>query len=106
MASGLHTVSIGEARRFSLRGVERRDLVAEEDLRVELICFEAGQRDAPSEHPGSSVYQVLEGEALIHAGSESERLGKGKLLVVPGGRPHSLENAGGGLLVVMATRPR
>lgn len=102
----MEAINISRARKFSLKQVERSPLVMTDDLAVELICFEAGQRDAETTHPASSVYQVLEGEALIHLGETQLRLGKGKLLCVPADTPHRLENAGGGLLVVMATRAR
>ncbi len=102
----METVTISDARSFSLHRVQRSDLVRTPDLQIELICFEAGQRDDQGEHQTFSVYQVLEGEALVHAGGEGQRLGKGKLLTVPSGQAHTLENAGGGLLVVMATRAR
>jgi mannose-6-phosphate isomerase-like protein (cupin superfamily) len=100
----VETVSINNARKFSLKQIERSTLIKTTDLHIELICFEAGQRDDEGSHAHSSVYQVLEGEALIKQGGESLRLGKGKLLNVPASTPHVLENAGGGLLIVMATR--
>lgn len=102
----METVTVSDARSFSLQHALRRDLVKTDDLHIELVCFEAGQRDDEGRHPGTSVYQVLEGEALVRAEGSSQRLGKGKLLSVPAGQPHTLENAGGGLLVVMATRAR
>ncbi len=95
-------VSINRARKFSLKEVSVQDLVTG-DISVRLICFEAGQRDEESQRDFDVVYQVLEGEALVRAAGETERLGKGKLLKVPAGTAHVLENAGGGLLVVMAT---
>ncbi len=100
----MNTISISSARKFSLKSIERSDLVKTDDLHVELICFEAGQRGGGSTYDRSSVYQVMEGEALLKHGEQSLRLGKGKLLSVPANTPHSLENAGGGLLVIMATR--
>jgi quercetin dioxygenase-like cupin family protein len=95
-------ISISSARKFSLKEVSVQDLITG-DIQVRLICFEAGQRDEESQKDADVVYQVLEGEALVRAGGETERLGKGKLLKIPAGTPHVLENAGGGLLVVMAT---
>lgn len=100
------TVTISDARQFSLSGIQRNELLATDDFRVTLLCFEAGQRDDERSHDGSCLYQVLEGEALVRRGEDSQRLGKGRLLAVPAGTPHLLENAGGGLLVVMATRAR
>ncbi|HEX7005300.1 MAG TPA: cupin domain-containing protein [Trueperaceae bacterium] len=102
----MKTASIGEARRFSLEGVEKVGLLDAGDLQVSLLCFEAGQRDEELVHHAGSVYQVLEGEALVNADGDRERLGKGKVLAVGAGVPHVLENAGGGLLVVLVTRAR
>lgn len=97
-------VTISEARRFSLDEVQSIDLLKTEKLHVHLLCFEAGQKDEEVRSRGERLYQVLEGEALVHQGGERLRLGKGKLLSVPETTPHRLENAGGGLLVVMVTR--
>ncbi len=98
----MKTVTISDARQFSLKELQKNPLVDASDIRIELISFEAGQRDDEGSHSHTSIYQVLEGEALIREGDISKRLGKGKLLVVPPKLNHSLENAGGGLLVVMA----
>ena len=97
-------VTIADARRFSSDAVQRTTLLSEADVEVELLCFEAGQRDDEERRPGGSIYQVLEGEALLRLGDERQRLGKGRLVSVQADRAHVLENAGGGLLVVMATR--
>lgn len=102
----MKTVTISDARRFSLEGVQRRPLLAESDLAVELVCFEAGQADEVGGLPASVVYQVLEGEALVRVAGTTHRLGKGKLMSLEAGTGHALENAGGGLLVVLATRAR
>jgi quercetin dioxygenase-like cupin family protein len=99
----VQTVTINDARAFSLRDVQRRDLVAGDGLRAELLCFEAGQRDADVTAERGRLYQVLEGEVIVRGDDAPRRLGKGTLLSVPGGVRHTLENAGGGLLVVLAT---
>jgi mannose-6-phosphate isomerase-like protein (cupin superfamily) len=99
-------VGIQEARKFSLTQVQVRPLVEQDDLVCELLCFEAGQSAEAGTYSGSAIYQVLEGEALISTGDARERLGKGRLVTVPGGQEHKVENAGGGLLVVLATRAR
>jgi quercetin dioxygenase-like cupin family protein len=100
----MDTITISDARQFSLKSVQRSTLVEDKNLHIELICFEAGQRDQELGQDKTCVYQVLEGELLLKQNDASQRLGKGKLLTVPAGTKHTLENAGGGLLVVMATR--
>lgn len=102
----MNIVSIAEARRFSLDTVQSRELVAEGDLSVTLLCFEAGQRDEDHSFGSSCLYQVLEGEVLLRHEGGSDRVGTGKLVSVPAGTRHHLENAGGGLLVVLATHAR
>lgn len=100
----MDTVTISDARQFSLKSIQHQDLVKTKDLHIQLICFEAGQRDKELNHNKTCVYQVLEGELLIREADVSKRLGKGKLLTVPAGHKHALENAGGGLLTVMMTQ--
>lgn len=96
------TVTINDARRFSLKAIQKNELVSTDDLKVSLLCFEAGQQDEEARFGATRVYQVLEGELLIRQEDTSERVGKGKLLTVPAETAHVLENPGGGLLVVMA----
>ncbi|HZJ08811.1 MAG TPA: hypothetical protein VFD39_03890 [Trueperaceae bacterium] len=100
------TVTISEARHFSLDEVQRRELASHPDLGAELLCFEAGQSLTGLSSAGTVAYQVLEGEALLRTADERSRLGKGKLTFMPPAQEHSIENAGGGLLVVLATAAR
>lgn len=94
--------TISDARRFSLDSVQRRQLETVAGVSAELICFEAGQAEPVRTATGAVTYQVLEGEAMLRSGGTTSRLGKGKLASVTGGSEHTLENAGGGLLVVLA----
>lgn len=95
-------VSISEARRFSLDSVQHRPLDTVDGLKAELICFEAGQVEPVRSAAAAATYQVLEGEAMVRSGGTIARLGKGKLASVASGTEHTIENAGGGLLVVLA----
>ncbi len=96
----METISISSGRKFSL-GAAHESLLIEGDVRVKLLCFEAGQRYHEKAYDSDGIYQVLEGEVLVRTADHNLRLGNGKLLKVPAGTAHSLENAGGGLLVVM-----
>ncbi len=102
----MNITAITDARRFSLERVQKTELVSGGDLSVSLLCFEAGQTDDDQSLAASCIYQVLEGEVLLRHEGGSERVGTGKLVSVPAGTRHQLENAGGGLLVVMATHAR
>lgn len=95
-------VTISDARRFSLDSVQHRQLETVAGLTAELICFEAGQVEPVRSAVDAATYQVLEGEAMVRSGGVTSRLGKGKLASVPAGTEHTIENAGGGLLVVLA----
>lgn len=103
----LTVAAISDGRSFSLESVQITELVATSDLRVELLCFEAGQGIEERSLGGGVVYRVVEGEAIVRSPALDKggrmRLGKGRLLAVPAGTPHRIENAGGGLLVVSAT---
>lgn len=100
----MQTVNISKARRFSLDAVQVDELATAGGMSAQLVCFEAGQ----SWQGGSEavIYQVLEGEALLRAGQSTERVGKGRLATLGSGEAHTVENAGGGLLVVLAVRQR
>jgi quercetin dioxygenase-like cupin family protein len=99
----MQTVNIANARRFSLAEVQVGRLLDVEGMSCELVCFEAGQ-SWPGRDGQAVVYQVLEGEALVRVGDATERVGKGRLVALGGDESHALENAGGGLLVVLAVR--
>lgn len=94
-------VTISDARRFSLESVQRGRLATVDGVSAELVCFEAGQADPVVTLPVAALYQVLEGEAVVRSGGTSTRLGKGKLASVEAGAERAIENAGGGLLVVL-----
>jgi len=95
-------VNISDARRFALDSVQHRQLETVAGVTAELICFEAGQVEPVRSAAGAATYQVLEGEAMMRSGGVTTRLGKGKLASVKAGTEHTIENAGGGLLVVLA----
>lgn len=93
--------AISESRRFSLKQARREPLVQGEAVAALVLHFEAGQSLEPP--PGEASYQVLEGEAVFRDGRRLERARKGQVLI---GAPTSIENPGGGLLVILETRPR
>jgi quercetin dioxygenase-like cupin family protein len=101
----VQTQAIAAARRFSLREVQRQELVRQQGLLIELLSFEAGQRLEEPPAPDGCVYQVLEGEALVREAGQSTRLGQGVLGALAAGVEHTIENAGGGLLVVLRIVP-
>ena len=91
--------SISEGRKFSLKNPIRETLVQGEHVATYRLCFEGGQAYNPE--PGEASYQVLEGDALFMDHNGPARARKGEMVL---GAPHEIENAGGGLLVILETR--
>ena len=91
--------SITEGRKFSLKQALREPLLQGEAVSAYRLFFEGGQAFNPE--PGEASYQVLEGDALFMDHNGPARARKGEVIV---GRPHEIENAGGGLLVILETR--
>lgn len=100
----MQKTNIGAHRKFSLQSVQSVPVVNERDLQLELLCFEAGQKTSDINHTGTSVYKVIEGEAIVRGLNSRDVVGAGQLLTVGAGVAHNVENAGGGLLTVLAIR--
>ena len=52
-------VTISDARRFSLDDVQRSTLLREGEVSVEVLCFEAGQRDEEAQRDDLSGQRDL-----------------------------------------------
>lgn len=44
------------------------------------------------------IYYILEGEALMHLGEETTRVGPGDAIAIPPGTPHQITNRGASVL--------
>lgn len=97
-------VNISSRRKFSLDSVQTVPVVTAPGLELELLCFEAGQRTGDIRNQFTVSYQVLEGELIVRSESSREQAGSGSLITVNPDSEHTLENAGGGLLSVLAIR--
>ncbi len=51
----------------------------------------AGEPDPQHSHPHEQVTYVVEGEILFFVGKDSRRLEPGDMVVVPPGRPHTIQ---------------
>ena len=68
-----------------------------------LNCFEPGQEHAMHAHAGQDkLYVVLEGEAEVAVGGETQILSAGGGAFAPAGVVHSVRNCGSTRLVVLA----
>jgi len=68
-----------------------------------LNCFEPGQEHAAHAHAGQDkLYVVLEGEAEIQVGEDTQLVSAGGGAFAPSGVMHSVRNRGEKRLVVLA----
>ena len=89
--------------RFSKERMSKVDLARGEALFAGLNCFEPGQEHAAHAHAGQDkLYVVLEGEAEIVVGGESQAISAGGGAFAPSGVVHSVRNRANTRLVVLA----
>jgi quercetin dioxygenase-like cupin family protein len=88
---------------FSPQKMGKVDIARGESLFVGLNCFEPGQQHSAHTHAGQDkLYVVLEGEAEIQVGDETELVSAGAAAFAAAGVLHSIRNTGLGRLVVLA----
>jgi quercetin dioxygenase-like cupin family protein len=99
--------------RFASSGPQRVHLARAPQLRVDLICMEAGQKDHSAEGP--CAYYVIAGSAQLTTsgsaagGTAPEKtahpLAAGHLAQFEAGEFHTISNAGEGRLICLMFRP-
>jgi quercetin dioxygenase-like cupin family protein len=87
--------------RFGTAKPQRVQLHKSDELVVELLCLEAGQKVAGA--GGRWAYYVVTGTAALTANGGSTQLPTGQLATVEPGEEHTLTNATEARLVVLAT---
>jgi len=88
---------------FSSQKMAKTTIARGETLFTGLNCFEPGQEHAPHTHAGQDkLYVVLEGEAEIQVGDETQMISAGGGAFAPAGVTHSVRNRGEKRLVVLA----
>jgi quercetin dioxygenase-like cupin family protein len=89
--------------KFSTEKMAKTDLARGETLFAGLNCFEPGQQHAVHAHAGQDkLYVVLEGEAEIQVGDETQLVSAGAGAFAPSGVTHSVRNCGEKRLIVLA----
>ncbi|MDP9113977.1 MAG: cupin domain-containing protein [Acidobacteriota bacterium] len=89
--------------KFSPEKMAKTDLASGETLFAGLNCFEPGQQHAAHAHAGQDkLYVVLEGEAEIQVGGETQFVSAGGGAFAPSGVIHSVRNCGDQRLVILA----
>ena len=89
--------------KFSPEKMAKTDLASGETLFAGLNCFEPGQQHAAHAHAGQDkLYIVLEGDAEIQVGGETQLVSSGGGAFAPSGVMHSVRNRGDKRLIVLA----
>jgi len=88
---------------FSQEKMAKTDIARGDTLFAGLNCFEPGQQHAAHAHAGQDkLYVVLEGEAEIQVGDETQLVSTGGGAFAPSGVMHSVRNCGDKRLIVLA----
>jgi quercetin dioxygenase-like cupin family protein len=94
---------LADHAKFSPEKMAKSDIARGETLFAGLNCFEPGQQHAAHTHPGQDkLYVVLEGEAEIQVGDETQLVSTGGGAFAPSGVLHSVRNCGDKQLIVLA----
>ena len=71
---------------------KRTSLCQEEAISIEHFLKPPHHRSPEHSHPAAQVLVVLEGEIRIETGDESEDIGKGDAVYIPGNETHIISN--------------
>ncbi len=90
------TISKGEAFGLSatvpyaIGAVVSKTLLKKETGNITLFAFDAGQGLSEHTAPFDAVVQILDGEADITIGGETQTVDAGQMLIMPANVPHAL----------------
>ncbi len=88
---------------FSSQKMAKTNIARGDTLLAGLNCFEPGQEHAAHAHAGQDkLYVVLEGDAEIQVGDDTQLVSAGGGAFAPSGVVHSVRNRGEKRLVVLA----
>jgi quercetin dioxygenase-like cupin family protein len=88
---------------FSSEKMAKSTIARGETLFAGLNCFEPGQEHALHAHAGQDkLYVVLEGDAEIQIGEDTQMIATGGAAFAPSGVVHAVRNCGATRLVVLA----
>ncbi len=79
---------------FNAAKANKVSLAETEHSRTTLWCLLPGQHIHPHVHAGDHIWVVLEGDGRFLSDAAAEPISPGKVLVVPAGKSHGVENSG------------
>jgi quercetin dioxygenase-like cupin family protein len=71
--------------------VVSKTLIKKETGNVTLFAFEVGQGLSEHTAPFDALVEILDGEALITIGGESQTVRSGQMIIMPANVPHALQ---------------
>jgi mannose-6-phosphate isomerase-like protein (cupin superfamily) len=99
----MDTVNAIAKARFASAKVQRIQLHKSDDMNVELLCLEPGQKAAAS---GRLVYYVVTGSATVSTASGPVSLATGHVGATSAHESHTVANESEGRLVLLAVECR
>ena len=76
---------------YSSGGVISKQVLKSQSGNITLFSFDQGQGLAEHTAPFDAVVQILDGEAEITVGGNSNLVKKGKFIIMPANVPHALQ---------------
>jgi len=106
IVSELEGVDLASLVEYQKEAVVSRTIVEREDRTITVFAFDAGQ--ALSEHiaPFHAFVQVLDGEAELTIGGETQAVEPGRFVTMPADVPHAVRAAKRFKMLLIMLRPK
>lgn len=91
MRSGVESFRVTDLVDFQDHSVVSREIVRNPAGTLTAFAFDAGEGLSEHTAPFDAAVHVLEGEAEVRIDGRPHAVGAGEMIVMPAGRPHSLQ---------------
>jgi quercetin dioxygenase-like cupin family protein len=88
------TENISGLAQYQSGSIVSREILKKETGTVTVFAFDAGQGLSEHTAPFDALACILDGNALITIAGKEYALSKGEMIIMPGGKPHSLKAKG------------
>lgn len=85
--------------------VASRTLAKQPGVNMTLMAFDAGEGVGTHAAPGDAMAYILDGEAEITVGEETQRASAGQALVMPSGVPHAVRAVSAFKMLLIVVKP-